>query len=41
MRQLLDGDPHIDAVFVASDLMADGALRTLARPAGGSPTTLP
>lgn len=29
MRQLLDDDPHLDAVFVASDLMADGALRTL------------
>jgi DNA-binding LacI/PurR family transcriptional regulator len=29
MRQLLEDDPHLDAVFVASDLMADGALRTL------------
>ena len=29
MRQLLDDDPQIDAVFVASDLMAEGALRTL------------
>ncbi|HEX5997592.1 MAG TPA: LacI family DNA-binding transcriptional regulator [Jiangellales bacterium] len=29
MRQLLDSDPDIDAVFVASDLMADGALRAL------------
>jgi DNA-binding LacI/PurR family transcriptional regulator len=29
MRTLLDDDPRIDAVFVASDLMADGALRTL------------
>jgi DNA-binding LacI/PurR family transcriptional regulator len=29
MRQLLDDDPALDAVFVASDLMADGALRTL------------
>jgi DNA-binding LacI/PurR family transcriptional regulator len=29
MRCLLDDDPHLDAVFVASDLMADGALRTL------------
>jgi DNA-binding LacI/PurR family transcriptional regulator len=29
MRQLLDDDPQLDAVFVASDLMADGALRTL------------
>jgi DNA-binding LacI/PurR family transcriptional regulator len=29
MRQLLDDDPELDAVFVASDLMADGALRTL------------
>ena len=29
MRQLLDDDPDLDAVFVASDLMADGALRTL------------
>jgi DNA-binding LacI/PurR family transcriptional regulator len=29
MRQLLDDDPRLDAVFVASDLMADGALRTL------------
>jgi DNA-binding LacI/PurR family transcriptional regulator len=31
MRRLLDEDPHLDAVFVASDLMADGALRTLKR----------
>jgi DNA-binding LacI/PurR family transcriptional regulator len=29
MRHLLDDDPQIDAVFVASDLMAEGALRTL------------
>lgn len=29
MRQLLDDDPTLDAVFAASDLMADGALRTL------------
>jgi DNA-binding LacI/PurR family transcriptional regulator len=29
MRQLLADDPALDAVFVASDLMADGALRTL------------
>jgi DNA-binding LacI/PurR family transcriptional regulator len=29
MRQLIDDDPQLDAVFVASDLMADGALRTL------------
>ncbi|MDQ7906695.1 LacI family DNA-binding transcriptional regulator [Phytohabitans sp. ZYX-F-186] len=29
MRQLLDDDPALDAVFVASDLMAHGALRTL------------
>jgi DNA-binding LacI/PurR family transcriptional regulator len=29
MRHLLDDDPTLDAVFVASDLMADGALRTL------------
>src|SRR5436190_93650 len=29
MRQLLADDPHLDAVFVASDLMADGALRAL------------
>jgi DNA-binding LacI/PurR family transcriptional regulator len=29
MRQLLEDDPRLDAVFVASDLMADGALRTL------------
>jgi DNA-binding LacI/PurR family transcriptional regulator len=31
MRQLLDDDPGLDAVFVASDLMAEGALRTLRR----------
>jgi DNA-binding LacI/PurR family transcriptional regulator len=31
MRQLLDDDPRLDAVFVASDLMAEGALRTLRR----------
>ena len=31
MRQLLDDDPGLDAVFVASDLMAHGALRTLRR----------
>jgi DNA-binding LacI/PurR family transcriptional regulator len=29
MRQLLDDDPKLDAVFVASDLMAHGALRAL------------
>jgi DNA-binding LacI/PurR family transcriptional regulator len=29
MRQLLEDDPKLDAVFAASDLMADGALRTL------------
>ncbi len=29
MRQLLDDDPRLDAVFVASDLMADGALQAL------------
>ena len=29
MRQLLADDPDLDAVFVASDLMAHGALRTL------------
>jgi DNA-binding LacI/PurR family transcriptional regulator len=29
MRTLLDDDPRLDAVFIASDLMADGALRTL------------
>jgi DNA-binding LacI/PurR family transcriptional regulator len=29
MRQLLDDDPRLDAVFVASDLMATGAMRTL------------
>ncbi|HET9519207.1 MAG TPA: LacI family DNA-binding transcriptional regulator [Actinoplanes sp.] len=29
MRHLLDNDPHLDAVFVASDLMAHGALQTL------------
>ena len=29
MRQLLDDDPGLDAVFVASDLMAHGALVTL------------
>ena len=29
MRHLLEDDPKLDAVFVASDLMADGALRTL------------
>jgi DNA-binding LacI/PurR family transcriptional regulator len=29
MRQLLDDDPRLDAVFVASDLMAHGALGTL------------
>lgn len=31
MRQLLADDPHLDAVFAASDLMAEGALRTLRR----------
>jgi DNA-binding LacI/PurR family transcriptional regulator len=29
MRQLLEEDPALDAVFAASDLMAHGALRTL------------
>ena len=29
MRRLLADDPQLDAVFVASDLMADGALRAL------------
>jgi DNA-binding LacI/PurR family transcriptional regulator len=29
MRDLLAEEPNLDAVFVASDLMADGALRTL------------
>jgi DNA-binding LacI/PurR family transcriptional regulator len=29
MQQLLEDDPHLDAVFVASDLMADGALQAL------------
>jgi DNA-binding LacI/PurR family transcriptional regulator len=29
MRRLLDADPHLDAVFAASDNMAAGALRTL------------
>jgi DNA-binding LacI/PurR family transcriptional regulator len=29
MRQLLADDPGLDAVFVASDLMADGAIRAL------------
>jgi len=29
MRQLLADDPNLDAVFVASDLMADGALQAL------------
>jgi len=29
MRQLLEDDPKLDAVFVASDLMAHGALRAL------------
>jgi DNA-binding LacI/PurR family transcriptional regulator len=29
MRQLLADDPQLDAVFAASDLMADGALRAL------------
>ena len=29
MRQLLDDDPALDAVFVASDLMAHGALEAL------------
>jgi DNA-binding LacI/PurR family transcriptional regulator len=31
MRQLLEDDPALDAVFVASDLMALGALRALAQ----------
>jgi DNA-binding LacI/PurR family transcriptional regulator len=29
MRRLLDAAPDLDAVFVASDLMAHGALRTI------------
>jgi DNA-binding LacI/PurR family transcriptional regulator len=29
MRQLLEDDPDLDAVFAANDLMAIGALRTL------------
>jgi DNA-binding LacI/PurR family transcriptional regulator len=29
MRELLAGTPDVDAVFAASDLMADGALRML------------
>jgi DNA-binding LacI/PurR family transcriptional regulator len=29
MRQLLDDDPGLDAVFAASDLMAQGALKAL------------
>ena len=29
MRDVLDQDPDLDAVFVASDLMAQGALRAL------------
>src|SRR5690606_29476932 len=29
MKQLLEDEPSLDAVFVASDLMADGALRSL------------
>lgn len=29
MRELLEDDPALDAIFVASDLMAEGALRTL------------
>ncbi len=29
MRQLLDDDPELDAVFAANDMMAIGALRTL------------
>jgi DNA-binding LacI/PurR family transcriptional regulator len=29
MRRLLAEDPHLDAVFVASDMMAHGALRSL------------
>jgi DNA-binding LacI/PurR family transcriptional regulator len=31
MRRLLAGEPDLDAVFAASDLMADGALQTLRR----------
>jgi DNA-binding LacI/PurR family transcriptional regulator len=31
MHQLLDDDPNLDGIFVASDLMADGALRALRR----------
>jgi DNA-binding LacI/PurR family transcriptional regulator len=29
MRQLLEDDPQLDAVFAANDLMADGAMRIL------------
>ena len=29
MRQLLEDEPRLDAVFAASDLMADGAMRSL------------
>jgi DNA-binding LacI/PurR family transcriptional regulator len=29
MRQLLQDDPQLDAVFIASDLMANGAIRVL------------
>lgn len=38
MRQLLADDPDIDAVFAASDLMADGALRTLRQTGRRVPT---
>ncbi|GAA4233339.1 DNA-binding LacI/PurR family transcriptional regulator [Streptosporangium album] len=37
MRQLLADDPELDAVFVANDLMALGALRALRRAGRGVP----
>ena len=41
MRALLADDPRLDAVFVASDMMAHGALQALQgrRPAGARPTS--
>jgi DNA-binding LacI/PurR family transcriptional regulator len=39
--RLLDRRPGLDAVFIASDLMAAGALRALRRAAAGFPTTWP
>ena len=41
MQALLSRRPDVDAVFVASDLMASGALRCCGRPAGGCPRTSP